>query len=87
MLPQLVGARAQSHRRCCRSRCLVGWAAARPEALVVERAQLRAPALRMAEAQGRRRCRHCLIVIWCLVEVKAQLRAVVRMRKVEVLGR
>ena len=87
MLPQLVVARAQSHRHCCRSRCLGGWAAARREALVVEQARLRAPVLRMVQAQDRHRCRHYWIVMSRLVVVKAQLCAEVRMRKVEVLGR
>jgi len=87
MLPQLVAARAQSHRRCCRSRCLGGWAAARREAPVVELAQLRELASRLVEVQGRRRYRHYWIVTSHLVVVKAQLCAEVRMRKVEVLGR
>jgi hypothetical protein len=87
MLPLPVVVLVQSHRHCCPNRCLVNWAVARQEALVVEQAQLRVLVLRSTEAQGRRRYPHYWIVMLRLVAVKGQLRAVVRMWKAEVLGR
>ena len=88
---QLEVGRDQSRHRCCPnlSRYLQDWAVIRREALVVVRALLLA--LELAEAQDRRRCLRCWIVMVMamahMVAARAPMYVVVRMRKAEVLGR
>jgi dimeric dUTPase (all-alpha-NTP-PPase superfamily) len=66
----------------------VDWRVVRPEALVVVQDQLRALALRLAEAQNR----HCCLRYWTVIAmvrvaaVKDQIYVGVRLRKAEVLG-